>query len=99
VTEAFDSRLEKVTYSAISSNRYPHTAGQPVAQYAPLSQAGGEFAADGHGRDRGMITSARIEALKELDKSYAWVTALRAPAIRKLAEDDGPRDCWTSWAL
>ena len=40
--------------------------------------------------DRGMITSARIEALKELDGTYAWITALRAPAIRKLVEDDGP---------
>jgi hypothetical protein len=40
--------------------------------------------------DRGMITSARIEALKELDGRYAWITALRAPAIRKLAADDGP---------
>ncbi|MGH3410795.1 MAG: IS1634 family transposase, partial [Streptosporangiaceae bacterium] len=40
--------------------------------------------------DRGMITSARIEALKELDGQYAWITALRAPAIRKLIADDGP---------
>jgi hypothetical protein len=40
--------------------------------------------------DRGMITSARIEALRELDDKYAWITALRAPAIRKLMEDDGP---------
>ena len=40
--------------------------------------------------DRGMITSARIEALRELDGSYAWITALRAPAIRKLMADDGP---------
>ena len=40
--------------------------------------------------DRGMITSARIEALKELDGTYAWITALRAPAIRKLMADDGP---------
>jgi hypothetical protein len=40
--------------------------------------------------DRGMITSARIEAIRELDGRYAWITALRAPAIRKLAEDDGP---------
>jgi hypothetical protein len=40
--------------------------------------------------DRGMITTARIEALKELDGSYAWITALRAPAIRKLMADDGP---------
>jgi hypothetical protein len=40
--------------------------------------------------DRGMITSARIEALRELDDQYAWITALRAPAIRKLIADDGP---------
>jgi hypothetical protein len=40
--------------------------------------------------DRGMITSARIGAIRELDQKYAWITALRAPAIRKLAEDDGP---------
>ncbi len=40
--------------------------------------------------DRGMITSARIKALRELDGKYAWITALRAPAIRKLIADDGP---------
>ncbi len=40
--------------------------------------------------DRGMITSARIRALKELDGSYGWITALRAPAIRRLMADDGP---------
>src|SRR5689334_25228712 len=40
--------------------------------------------------DRGMITSARIEALKELDGKYGWITALRAPAIRKLMAGDGP---------
>jgi hypothetical protein len=40
--------------------------------------------------DRGMITSARIQALRELDGTYAWITALRAPAIRKLMADDGP---------
>jgi hypothetical protein len=36
-----------------------------------------------------MITSARIEALKQLG-GYGWVTALRAPAIAALAADDGP---------
>jgi len=40
--------------------------------------------------DRGMITSARIEALRELDEHYGWITALRGPAIRKLRADDGP---------
>ena len=39
--------------------------------------------------DRGMITSARVEALRELG-GYGWVTALRAPAIAALAADDGP---------
>jgi hypothetical protein len=46
--------------------------------------------------DRGMITSARIRALNQLEDgtqrpdAYGWITALRAPAIRKLMADDGP---------
>jgi hypothetical protein len=40
--------------------------------------------------DRGMITSARIDALQEADDGYGWITALRAPAIKKLMADDGP---------
>jgi hypothetical protein len=40
--------------------------------------------------DRGMITSARIGALRELDEDYGWITALRAPAIKKLMANDGP---------
>src|ERR1039457_1804539 len=40
--------------------------------------------------DRGMSTSARIGALRELDKNYGWITALRSPQIRKLMADDGP---------
>jgi transposase len=39
--------------------------------------------------DRGMITSARIEALKGLG-GLGWLTALRAPQIKALAEDQGP---------
>jgi len=39
--------------------------------------------------DRGMITSARIKALKEIP-GMAWITCLRAPAIKKLADDGGP---------
>jgi hypothetical protein len=39
--------------------------------------------------DRGMITSARIRALKDLG-GLSWITCLRAPAIRKLADDSGP---------
>ena len=48
--------------------------------------------------DRGMITKARIEALNtaedgttlEGQDAYGWITALRAPAIKKLMADDGP---------
>ncbi len=39
--------------------------------------------------DRGMITSARIDALSELG-GMSWITCLRAPAIKALAADDGP---------
>ena len=46
--------------------------------------------------DRGMITSARIDALRKLNDDpdtateFGWITALRAPAIAKLARADGP---------
>jgi hypothetical protein len=39
--------------------------------------------------DRGMITSARIQGLKDLG-GIGWLTALRAPAIAVLAAEDGP---------
>jgi len=39
--------------------------------------------------DRGMITAARIDALRD-HTDLGWLTALRAPAIAKLAADDGP---------
>jgi Transposase DDE domain len=39
--------------------------------------------------DRGMITNARVEALKQLG-GIGWLTALRAPAVAKLAADQGP---------
>jgi hypothetical protein len=39
--------------------------------------------------DRGMITAARIEAVKHLG-GMGWLTCLRAPAIAKLAADQGP---------
>jgi hypothetical protein len=46
--------------------------------------------------DRGMITSARIAALNQAEDGtprpdpHGWITALRAPAIRKLMAQDGP---------
>jgi hypothetical protein len=39
--------------------------------------------------DRGMITSARITALRALE-GMAWITCLRGPAIKKLMDDGGP---------
>ena len=39
--------------------------------------------------DRGMITSARITALRE-DTTLGWLTCLRAPQIAALAREDGP---------
>ena len=46
--------------------------------------------------DRGMITSARIRALNQREDrtqrqdACGWITALRAPAIKKLMADGGP---------
>ena len=41
--------------------------------------------------DRGMITSARVTAIKDdPGNQLGWITCLRAPAIAKLAADDGP---------
>jgi hypothetical protein len=48
--------------------------------------------------DRGMITKARIEALNTAEDgtpleggdAYGWITALRAPAIKKLMAGGGP---------
>ena len=44
--------------------------------------------------DRGMITSARITALRELNNdnatAFGWITALRAPDIATLAAEQGP---------
>ena len=44
-----------------------------------------------------MITSARVDALRELNDDpddiatdFGWITALRAPEIAKLARADGP---------
>jgi hypothetical protein len=39
--------------------------------------------------DRGMITSARIDALRE-GTDLGWLTSLRAPQVAALAAEDGP---------
>ncbi|HET6950632.1 MAG TPA: transposase [Acidimicrobiales bacterium] len=42
--------------------------------------------------DRGMITNARIDALRKLpaEDGFAWLTCLRAPQIAALAAEGGP---------
>lgn len=42
--------------------------------------------------DRGMITSARIDAIRDLppEAGFGWLTCLRAPQIAALAADTGP---------
>src|SRR5690348_11169113 len=77
---------------------FPGNTGDPAAFTAIADVIRDKF---GLGRmvmvgDRGMITSARIAALNRLEDGtarpdpYGWITALRAPAIRKLMTEDGP---------
>jgi hypothetical protein len=71
---------------------FPGDTGDPVAFTQIVEAVRGKF---GLGQmvmvgDRGMITSARIDALREEDDGYGWITALRAPAIKKLMAEDGP---------
>jgi len=78
---------------------FPGNAGDPAA-FTEIVQAArekfrlGKMVMVG---DRGMITSARIAALNQPEEDgtaqpspYGWITALRAPAIKKLMADDGP---------
>jgi hypothetical protein len=79
---------------------FPGNTGDPAAFTKIVQVIRGKF---GLARmvmvgDRGMITSARIQALNQLEDgtpleggdAYGWITALRAPAIKKLMAEDGP---------
>src|SRR5487761_1430806 len=70
----------------------PGNTGDPAAftQIVTVVQDKFKLAKQVMDSDRGMITSARIDALAELDEDYGWITALRAPAIKKLMADGGP---------
>src|SRR5690348_2031076 len=78
---------------------FPGNAGDPAA-FTEIVQAAREKFRLGKmimAGDRGMITSARIAALNQPKEDgtaqpspYGWITALRAPAIKKLMADDGP---------
>jgi len=77
---------------------FPGATGDPVAftQIVQVLRDRFELAKMVMVGDRGMITSARIAALNrgedgtQLPDPYGWITALRAPAIKKLMADDGP---------
>ena len=77
---------------------FPGNTGDPAAFTAITDVARKKFGLEQMVMvgDRGMITSARIQALNQLEDgtqrpdAYGWITALRAPAIRKLMADDGP---------
>src|SRR5215471_1237535 len=79
---------------------FPGNTGDPVAFTEIVKVVRGKFqlAKMVMVGDRGMITKARIEALNtaedgtplEGQDAYGWITALRAPAIRKLMADEAP---------
>jgi hypothetical protein len=77
----------------------PGSTGDPAAFTAIVQVMRDKFTLDRMVMvgDRGMITSARIQALNAAEAgagppggTYGWITALRAPAIKKLIADDGP---------
>jgi hypothetical protein len=70
---------------------FPGNTGDPVAFTSAVEAVRERFGLSDvvFVGDRGMITSARIEALKALG-GLDWITALRAPAIAALAADGGP---------
>jgi len=77
---------------------FPGNTGDPAAFTAIVDVVRDKFALKQMVMvgDRGMITSARIRALNQLQDGtqrpdpYGWITALRAPAIKKLMADGGP---------
>jgi len=78
---------------------FPGSTGDPAAFTEIVQVMRDKFALDRMvmAGDRGMITSARIQALNAAEDgagppggTYGWITALRAPAIKKLMADDGP---------
>jgi hypothetical protein len=74
---------------------FPGNTGDPAAFTTAVGAVKDTFALDNLVMvgDRGMITTARIAALRELNEAgtdFGWITALRAPQVATLAADDGP---------
>ena len=74
---------------------FPGNTGDPAA-FTQIVQVVRDKFGLAAGRNWGMITSARIAALNQAEDGtprsdpYEWITALRAPAIKKLMADGGP---------
>jgi hypothetical protein len=70
---------------------FPGNTADPTAFSGAVETVRGKFRLDDLVMvgDRGMITCARIRALKEAG-GLSWITCLRAPAIKKLMAGDGP---------
>lgn len=81
-----DAEGRPVSIEVFAGNTADPTAFVSVAERVRERFGIGELTLVG---DRGMITSARIDALKDTG-GLGWVTALRAPAVARLAADDGP---------
>jgi hypothetical protein len=71
---------------------FPGNTADPTAFASAVETVTGRFGLDNVVMvgDRGMITTARIAALRDHDAGLGWITALRAPAIARLAADNGP---------
>ncbi|MGH9307685.1 MAG: IS1634 family transposase, partial [Acidimicrobiales bacterium] len=70
---------------------FPGNTADPSAFISIVEMVRGRFGLDHLTMvgDRGMITSARIRALRQTSE-LGWLTCLRAPQIKALARDDGP---------
>jgi Transposase DDE domain len=71
---------------------FPGNTADPTAFVSAVETVTGRFGLSDLALvgDRGMITSARITALRDHDGDLGWITALRAPAIARLAAEEGP---------
>jgi hypothetical protein len=70
---------------------FPGATGDPDSFKTAIVRVRGDFGIKTMimAGDRGMITGTRIDDLRKLE-GMEWITALRAPAIARLAADDGP---------
>jgi Transposase DDE domain len=70
---------------------FPGNTSDPESFKTAVTRVRGDFGIERliMAGDRGMITGTRIDDLRKLE-GMDWITALKAPAIKKLADDGGP---------